>query len=289
MLYVCPTPIGNLADITLRVLETLRQADLVAAEDTRRTRKLLSRYQISKPLASFHEHNELRQLPLLIKRLQRGENIALVSDAGMPGICDPGYRLVKAALDEGLPVEVLPGPSAIETALVASGLSTDSFVFLGYLPRKQGELDRVLEQAAGQERTAVAFESPQRLHATLGRAAAILGDRPMAVCRELSKKHEQVLRGSASGLASLLPERVKGEIVLVFSGSGRRQTCPAAPGSAEWLPPGLEASIRKMIKAGLSTRQAADISSSLARIPRNDAYQLTLKIKKEADNATRSG
>ncbi len=280
MLYVCPTPIGNLADVTLRVLETLRRADLVAAEDTRRTRKLLSRYQIKRPLVSFHEHNERRRLPMLINRLQRGESIALVSDAGMPGVCDPGYRLVGAALDENLPVEVLPGPSAIETALVSSGLPTDSFVFLGYLPRKRGELDMVLEQAAGLERTSVAFESPLRLRATLGRAAAILGSRPMAVCRELTKKHEQVLRGSAGGLLSLLPEQVKGEVVLVFSGGGRNRLCPPGLGSASVQPPGMEDSIRKMLAAGLTTREAANIASGLAGMPRNEAYRVALAIKK---------
>ncbi len=281
MLYVCPTPIGNLADVTLRVLETIRHADLVAAEDTRRTRKLLAHYQISKPLVSFHEHNELRRLPLLIKRLQSDEVIALVSDAGMPGVCDPGYRLVKTAIHEGLPVEVLPGPSAIETALVASGLPTDSFIFLGYLPRRPGELGKSLAQVAGQARTSVAFESPLRLRATLSRAAAVLGGRQMAVCRELTKKHEQILRGSADQLAGLLPETVKGEIVLVFAGNSRRESCEAAPAAGKPQPPGLEASIGKMLKAGLSTRQAADIVSSLAGLPRREAYRATLAIKKE--------
>ncbi len=279
MLSVCPTPIGNLGDITLRVLETLAAADLVAAEDTRRARKLLSHLQISKPLVSFYEHNELRRLPRLIEKLRAGDRIALVSDAGMPGICDPGYRLVKAALDAGLPVEVLPGPSAIETALVSSGFATDSFTFLGYVPRKKGDREKTLEAVAAEPRTCIAFESPHRLKTTLRAADAVLGDRQIAVCREITKKFEEITRGSAAALAAGLPERVRGEIVLVFAGAG-----PGAGATAVSAPAAgtdVEQALRQMLAAGLPARQTADLAAALSGMPRNQAYQETLMIKKK--------
>jgi 16S rRNA (cytidine1402-2'-O)-methyltransferase len=263
-----------LGDITLRVLDALKEADLVAAEDTRRTRKLLSHYKISKPLVSFFEHNELKRLPQLLKRLRQGEVVALVSDAGMPGICDPGYRLIKAALDEGLPVEVLPGPSAIETALVASGFTTDSFIFLGFLPRKKRELREKLKQIAAEPRTCVAFESPRRLKTTLEEAAATLGERQVAVCRELTKKFEEIQRGSAFELAALLPEKIKGEIVLVFA----EATQTAAGVDAATLK--LKDAICKMMTAGLSARQSAEIASLLSGTSRRKTYQTALGVKK---------
>ncbi|MCL6106492.1 MAG: 16S rRNA (cytidine(1402)-2'-O)-methyltransferase [Actinobacteria bacterium] len=278
MLYVCPTPIGNLGDITLRVLEVLRSADLVAAEDTRRTRKLLAHYQISKPLVSFFEHNELKRLPALISQLERGETIALVSDAGMPGVCDPGYRLIKTALAKDLPVRVLPGPSATLTALVSSGLPTDSFLFWGYLPRKPKEREQALMQIGAEPRTCVAFESPRRLKATLTAAAAILGDRKIAVCRELSKKFEEVTRGTATSLAAGTPDAVKGEIVLVFAGAVP-EIAPEEK-KADGRLAQIKEPLSQMLAAGLSARQAAGIVVSLAGISRNQAYRMALEIKK---------
>lgn len=274
LLYICPTPIGNLEDITLRVLATLREADLIAAEDTRRTRKLLSRYDISKPLISYYEHNELKRLPELLERLGRGENIALVSDAGMPGICDPGYRLIKAALDENLPVEVLPGPSAVETALVSSGFSTDAFIFMGYLPRRKGDLVTTLKEIGGENRTCVAFESPHRLKTTLDLAAGLLDGRQIAICRELSKKFEEIRRGSAAELAAALPPTVKGEIVLVFA-SGEPAAAAEAPIGEEKLTEALSA----LLGEGLSPRRAAEIVSSLTAAPKNKVYKLALELK----------
>ncbi len=272
MLYICPTPIGNLGDITLRVLDTLRQADLIAAEDTRRTRALLSHYGISKPLVSFYEHNELKRLPELLGRLRGGDTIALVSDAGMPGICDPGYRLIAAALAKELPVEVLPGPSAIETALVSSGFATDSFVFLGYLPRRKGDLKKVLSGVAAQTRTCVAFETPHRLRATLAAAAPILAGRPLAVCRELTKKFEEITRGSAAELADGLPEKVKGEVVLVF-GPGEAVSGEAAAKAH------LDELLRELLDAGLPARRAAALAALATGAPRNRAYKLAVEIK----------
>lgn len=273
MLYVCPTPIGNLGDITLRVLDALRQADLVAAEDTRRTRQLLSHFDISKPLVSFFEHNEIRRLPDLLNKLKAGKTIALVSDAGMPGICDPGYRFVKAALDEGLQVVVLPGPSAVETALVSSGFPSDSFVFLGYLPRKKGELDKVLGMIAGESRTCVAFETPHRLAATLTAAVPHLGDRHIAVCRELTKKFEEILRGTAAKLSLRITQKVKGEIVLVFEPRGPQPSEETGPTDT------FEDAIRGLLEEGASARKLSELVALATGVSKNRAYKLTLQIK----------
>ncbi len=272
MLHVCPTPIGNLGDITLRVLETLREADLIAAEDTRHTRKLLSHYGISKPMVSFHEHNEIKRLPELLQKLRDGKDIALVSDAGMPGICDPGYRVIRAALAEGLPLEVLPGPSALETALVASGFATDSFVFLGFLPRKKNELDQTLRYIAGEIRTCVAYESPHRVARTLSAAVAALAEKNIAVCRELTKKFEEITRGSASSLAANLPEKVKGEIVMVFEGSASAEKEPEEMGS-------VKAALEELMASGTPSRQSAKIISLATGMPQNRVYKLVLELK----------
>lgn len=275
MLYICPTPIGNLADITLRTLEVLQGADIIAAEDTRRTIKLLSHYGISKPLLSFYEHNELKRVPELLKRLSQGETIALVSDAGMPGISDPGYRLIKAAIEAELALEVLPGPSAIETALVSSGLASDSFVFLGYLPRKKGDLTAVLAEISSQARTCIAFETPHRLRATLKLAATIPALKRIAICREMTKKFAEVRRGTAAQLAASLPEKVKGEIVLVFEGQAAGTDRQAT--GAETL----ATAVRLLLDAGLSARRTADIISLLTDAPRRRAYNLALKIRQD--------
>ncbi|MHB1390176.1 MAG: 16S rRNA (cytidine(1402)-2'-O)-methyltransferase [Thermoleophilia bacterium] len=275
MLYICPTPIGNLADITLRTLEVLRSADLIAAEDTRRTIKLLSHYGISKPLLSFYEHNELKRVPELLEKLGRGETIALVSDAGMPGISDPGYHLIKAVMAADLSLEVLPGPSSVETALVSSGLASDSFIFLGYLPRKKGDLTAVLTQISTQARTCIAFETPHRLRATLELASKIPALKQIAICREMTKIFAEVSRGTATQLAASLPEKVKGEIVLVFEGQ------PAARNGEEISAESLADAVRLLLEAGLSPRQTADIVSTLTDSPRRLAYNLALKIRQD--------
>jgi len=272
MLRVCPTPIGNLGDITLRTLDALRNAGLIAAEDTRHTRKLLSHYGISKPMVSFHEHNELSRLPELLAKLRGGEELALVSDAGMPGICDPGYRLIAAALDEGLPVEVLPGPSALDTALVSSGFATDSFVFMGYLPRRKGELEKTLTSISSEGRTCVAYESPHRLAKTLAAAAPVLADRRIAICRELTKKFEEINRGTAAALSAKLPEKVKGEIVLVFEGAGSAEKKAPEDDIAEIALAGL-------LEEGLSPRRAAELLSIATSISKNRLYKKALDLK----------
>src|SRR5205085_931119 len=213
-LVVCPTPIGNLEDVTLRVLSALRDADVIACEDTRRTRTLLDRYGVRAPLVSYHEHNEERRAAELVERMRAGAVVALVSDAGMPLISDPGYVLVQSCVAAGIAVEVLPGPSAVIAALVASGLPGDSWRFAGFLPRKRGELREVLARAG--EATLVAFESPRRVPATLRVLAELDPERPVAVCRELTKVHEEVVRGSAAELAKRYGDAPpKGEVVLV--------------------------------------------------------------------------
>ena len=213
-LAVVPTPIGNLEDVTLRALRYLREADLVACEDTRRTGRLLAHYEIKKTLVSYHEHNEERLAKNLAERAKE-ERVALVSDAGTPLVSDPGYRLVSACIEAGVKVEVLPGPSALVTALAVSGLPSDAFTFLGFLPRKGRERKEVLARIAGEESTFVVYESPHRIGKTL---AELQPEAPVAVCRELTKLHEEVYRGTAAGAAEHFTEGVKGEIVLVVRG-----------------------------------------------------------------------
>src|SRR5215212_9652499 len=213
-LIVVPTPIGNLEDITLRALRHLREADLVACEDTRRTGRLLARYEIKQNLVAYHEHNEERLAPELAERA-KSENVALVTDAGTPLVSDPGYRLVRACIEAGVRVEALPGPSALTTALVASGLPADAVVFAGFPPRKGRERTELLERIATEPSTFVLFESPHRLGKTLGSLPAGI---PVAVCRELTKLHEEIFRGTAEEAAWHFSGGVKGEIVLVIRG-----------------------------------------------------------------------
>ena len=267
-LVVCPTPIGNLEDITLRVLSALREADVVACEDTRRTRTLLDRYGVSASLLSYHEHNEERRSEELVKRMQGGDTVALVSDAGMPLVSDPGYVLVRACVDAGLPVEVLPGPSAAMAALVASALPADRWRFVGFLPRKKGELKKVLSEPGG---TMVAFESPRRIPATLGLLAEVEPAREVAVCRELTKMHEEVVRGSATELAARYAGAPpKGEVVLVLGPSGSFGAPGSDPGSGGAVA-GLE-QVRRLVKAGAKPRVAASAVAELTGGSANVLY-----------------
>jgi 16S rRNA (cytidine1402-2'-O)-methyltransferase len=260
-LVVCPTPIGNLEDVTLRVLSALREADVVACEDTRRTRVLLDRYGVAARLVSYHEHNEERRAAELVERMRAGDVVALVSDAGMPLVSDPGYVLVRACVGAGLPVEVLPGPSAAVTALVASGLPADEWRFAGFLPRKKGQLRSALSEAGG---TLVAFESPRRLPATLALLASLSPDRQVAVCRELTKAHEEVVRGSAAELAERYAGKPpKGEIVLVLA--------PIAAVS-EGDDRALDA-LRRLVDAGARPRKAAAVVAELTGTSANALYR----------------
>jgi 16S rRNA (cytidine1402-2'-O)-methyltransferase len=271
-LVVCPTPIGNLEDITLRVLSALREADVVACEDTRRTRVLLDRYGVKARLVSYHEHNERARAGELVGKMRDGAVVALVSDAGMPLVSDPGYLLVRGCVAAGLPVEVLPGPSAAITALVASGLPADEWHFHGFLPRKKGELREVLaggSSAAGHPSTLVAFESPRRLPATLAQLAELDPDREAAVCRELTKAHEEIVRGTAGELAARYADQPpKGEIVLVVAPPAARGTgARSAPD-----PAALDA-LRKLVDAGAHPRKAATVVASLTGTSANSLYR----------------
>jgi len=265
-LAVCATPIGNLEDVTLRVLRELGEADVVLCEDTRHTRKLLERHGLRASVLSYHQHNEAKRTAELVPRLEAGERIALVSDSGLPGISDPGARLVAAVLDAGVPVTVLPGPSAVETALVASGLVAERYQFLGYLPRGEKALLALAEELARWPWAAVAFESPQRLGASLGVLARVVPERPAAVCRELTKRFEEIARGSVLELAERFEGAAKGEITLVI---GRGE--PAAPDEGV-----AAAAVAELVAANVSRRQAADVVSRLTGVSRNRLYRGSL-------------
>jgi len=218
-LLIVGTPIGNLEDITLRALRALKEADCVAAEDTRHTGMLLTRYEIRKPLVSYHEFSEAKRTPELLAKLRAGQSVALVSDAGMPTISDPGFRLIRAAIADGVPVEVVPGVSAVTAALAIAGLTAVPFLFHGFLPHKSGARRKVMEQLAPLPCTLVFFESPYRLKKTLADCAEVFGSRPVVVARELTKKFEEILRGDAGALLKCLePRAIKGEITLVVEG-----------------------------------------------------------------------
>jgi 16S rRNA (cytidine1402-2'-O)-methyltransferase len=261
-LLVCATPIGNLEDVTLRVLAALREADVVACEDTRRTRKLIDRHGIDARLVSYHEHNERRRTAELTERMRAGETVALVSDAGTPLVSDPGYLLVRACVAEGLAVEVLPGPSAAIAALIASALPADSWRFTGFLPRRRAELERVLGEPDG---TLVAFESPRRLGATLALLAELDPERPVAVCRELTKAHEEVVRGRAAELAERYREAApRGEVALVIG---------APPARGDALPAQALEALRSLVEAGAKPRPAAAVVAELTGASANALYR----------------
>jgi 16S rRNA (cytidine1402-2'-O)-methyltransferase len=267
MLAVCATPIGNLEDVTLRVLRELAEADLVLCEDTRHTRRLLERHGIRARLRSYHEHNEAARTAEVLPRLEAGERIALVSDAGLPGISDPGARLVAAALEAGVVVTVLPGASAVDTALVASGFAAERYQFLGFLPRGERALARMWEELAGWPWPAVAFESPRRLPATLRSLSFLHPDRRLAVCRELTKRHEQVVRGRAEELSEQFVEAPKGEITLVFGPGAEQQPADAAAAAQ---------AVAELVAAGLARRQAAAVVARLTGVPRKRLYDASL-------------
>jgi 16S rRNA (cytidine1402-2'-O)-methyltransferase len=238
VLYVVATPIGNLEDITHRAVRVLGEADLIACEDTRQTRKLLDHYHIAKPTVSYHEHNEPSRAEELARKLEEGATIAQVSDAGMPGISDPGYRLIKLAIEKGIPVVPVPGASALITALVGSGLPADAFEFHGFLPAKSGQRRTLLESFRSSRQTIVVFEAPHRIRETLEDMVAVLGpDRPVVMARELTKIHEEFIRGTAKEVLSRLQDRdveVKGEITLLI-GAGESQPATAHKNLAERL------------------------------------------------------
>ncbi len=269
-LYLCATPIGNLEDITLRALRVLREADLIVAEDTRHTRKLLDHYGIEATFGpSLYEGVERERVPLIIAELQRGKDVALVSDAGTPLISDPGYPLVRACVEEGIPVVPVPGPAAFLAALVASGLPTDSFLFLGALPRKKGSKRAILEELMGEERTAVMYESPHRLLETLDIMEELYPKRPLVLARELTKLHEEFIRGTVEGVTREVRCRggIRGEAVLVLGGNPS-----PSPGPPREL---LEDFYEFLVRGkGKNPREALREMAELFSLPRRVLYRI---------------
>jgi 16S rRNA (cytidine1402-2'-O)-methyltransferase len=268
-LYLVSTPIGNLEDITLRALRVLRDADLIACEDTRQTRKLLDHFGIAKPTVSYHEHNEAARARELGDKLAAGANIALVSDAGTPLVSDPGYRLVKAAIEASVPVVPIPGPSAAMSALAGSGLAADSFRFCGFLPAKQGQRRKTLEALRGESCTLIFYEAPHRLLESLGDIEAVFGVRPVAVARELTKMHEEFLRGTAASVRAQLAGRVavKGEITILI---GKQEE--SAAGSASDLA-AAEQEVRALERQGIARLEAVKQVAKARGIPKRELYR----------------
>jgi 16S rRNA (cytidine1402-2'-O)-methyltransferase len=267
-LYLVATPIGNLEDITLRALRLLGQVDLIAAEDTRHTGRLLAHFEIDTPQISYHEHSRLTRLDTVLKALETGD-VALVSDAGTPGLSDPGYVLVQAAIDRGVLVVPVPGPSALTAALVASGLPTDAFVYVGFLPRRATGRRRLLAELDGERRTLVAFESPHRLAAALEDIMSVLGDRQIVVARELTKLHEEIWRGPVSQARERFAGVVRGEVTLVIAG--------ASDAPSQWDQERVREGVARLMEQGRSHREAARQVAQASGWPRRAVYQLTLE------------
>jgi 16S rRNA (cytidine1402-2'-O)-methyltransferase len=270
-LYLVGTPIGNLEDISPRALRTLREVSLVAAEDTRVTRYLLQHFDIKTRLTSYHEHNKHAKLPLLLAHLAE-HDLALVSDAGMPGLSDPGYELVQAAVEQHIVVVPVPGPSAVITALVVSGLPNDEFTYLGFLPRRRSARRGALERAAHETRTLICYEAPHRLLATLEDLHQILGERPMTVARELTKLHEDIQRGTPAELIDHFShDPPRGEITLVIGG--------APPGQPDWSDEEVAAELSQRLACGESLSAAARKVAEISGRPRRQVYQLGLQAR----------
>jgi 16S rRNA (cytidine1402-2'-O)-methyltransferase len=274
ILYIVATPIGNLEDMTYRAVRILGEVDLVAAEDTRHSRKLFAHFGIQKPLVSYHDHNERQRQEMLVERLQNGEDIALISDAGTPCISDPGYRLIAACYDAGVQVVPIPGPTASITALSAAGVSTDRFAFEGYLPQKTKARTDLFKQLNGEQRTLVFYEAPHRLSASLADMAAVLGpDRPIVVARELTKLHEEFFRGSISeAVARFEREPARGELVLIL------------PPSTQGPQMNVRDALRKLLNEGdLSRRDAVKLIAREYGLPSSDVYRESLSLTEEED------
>jgi len=263
-LYIVPTPIGHLDDLTLRALKVLRDVQLIAAEDTRRAAILLSHFDLHTPVTSYFEHNKLSKLDRILGALETGD-VALISDAGTPGLSDPGYELIRAAIDRGYPIVPLPGPTAAITALVASGLPTDAFTFIGFLPRKTGERQRAIEAIKDEQRTLIFYEAPHRLIDTLTDLRTICGDRSICVARELTKIHEELWRGSISAALDHFSGEVLGEIVLVVAG---------APELERWPEERVRVALQAELERGASANAAAKAVAAQAGWTKREAYEL---------------
>lgn len=272
-LYLCATPIGNLQDITLRVLETLKTVDLVACEDTRKTLQLLNHFEISKPVTSYYEHNKMSKGDVIIQQLKDGKNIALVSDAGMPGISDPGYDLVQQCLAEDIPFTVLPGAVAAVTGLVLSGLPTDRFSFEGFIPRQKKERLQYFQNLAQEERTMIFYESPHRLEDTLKTLIEVFPDRSMAAARELTKKFEEIVRGTPSEvLAHFEAEGIRGEFVLLLHGA---DPAPPEERGIDWA----VERVAQLESDGISQKDAIKQAAKEAGLSKRDVYNFIVQNK----------
>ncbi|MFC1901495.1 16S rRNA (cytidine(1402)-2'-O)-methyltransferase [Chloroflexota bacterium] len=269
-LYIVATPIGNLEDISLRALRVLREVKLIAAEDTRKTRRLLTAYEIKTPMTSYYEHNKLTKLDYLLDCLEE-RDVALVSEAGMPGISDPGYELVVAAGQRGILVVPVPGPSAIVTAMAVSGLPTDRFTYLGFLPHRAGARRRLLESAAGETGTIIVLESPHRIRVALDDVLLTLGDRRIAVCRELTKLHEEVFRGTVSEAMKRFAEP-RGEFTLVIEG----RVAPEKPQLTE----AVEKQLHQMYLSGATVKEAVAVVAGEMGLSKKELYQAWLRLDK---------
>jgi 16S rRNA (cytidine1402-2'-O)-methyltransferase len=272
-LYVVGTPIGNLEDITLRALRILSEVDWIAAEDTRRTRRLLRHHGLDAPLISYFEHNEQRRTPQLLERLSKGESGALVTSAGTPTVSDPGYRLVSAAAQAGIPVAPVPGATAAAAALSASGLATDAFVFLGFCPKKPRQMERFLETLATEEKTLIFYEAPTRILSLLEAAEAAFSDRRAVLAREMTKRHEEFLRGRLSEIRRQLQGRpaVKGECTLLVAGAADARK----PSDEQLVPP-----IARLIEEGISVSETAKSIAERYGVPKARVYKMALEMKK---------
>lgn len=278
ILYLCPTPIGNLEDITLRALRVLREADVVAAEDTRHSRKLLTHFEIHKPLVSYHEHNKAERGPELLQRLLAGESIALVSDAGMPGIADPGADLVRLALDAGVTVIPLPGANAALTSLIASGLSSEQFQFLGFLPKTTKKRRALLEEASAYPGTLIFYEAPHRLLATLKELQGAFGNRQAVAVRELTKKFEEFVRGDLVSIEAhfkTVPPR--GEFTLLCAGAVHNEIEAALEADPVLKLAEAIAEVGRLVAAGENKKDAIRMIASQKKLSRRDLYQAVIK------------
>ena len=267
-LYIVATPIGNLEDISLRALRILREVKLIAAEDTRKTKRLLTTYDIKTPMTSYHEYNKWTKIEYILSCLGSGD-VALVSNAGMPGMSDPGYELIVAASQRGIPVVPIPGPSVVTTALVISGLPTDKFIYLGFLPRKSSARRHLLEFVADKDETIVTLESPHRLLAALDDMLLVLGDRKIAICRELTKIHEEVFRGRISQAIEHFAQP-KGEFTLVINGKRK--------GNKPQLTPDIEQQLHNMRQSGSTAKAVVAKIASETGLSKKELYQTWLKL-----------
>ena len=282
ILYICGTPIGNLEDITLRCLNVLKKVDLIAAEDTRHTKILLKHYQIKKPGTSYHKYSKEKKVEYILQLLQEGKDIALLSDAGMPGICDPGYEIISRAIENNITIIPVPGVSALTTALVVSGFAMERFVFEGFIPRKKGEKERFFLNLKDEERTIIFYEAPHRIKDTLNMLKETMGDRRIVVARELTKRFEEIIRGRLSSVADSLNNReIKGEITLVLEGNRASEKefifCIQDSGRMDEL----EKEIQNYVNQGYYNKDIVSLITEEYDISKKWVYEKVLELRKK--------